>query len=305
MTLLWEATYFLRIWRHWLWENGHSETDHFITANAYTCIELNSHMLIGIIYNIIHGKLPKEALRIWTAGSQGCEQIFRLLRSMTPVFSTIINFTLKGILERIHKLNYLSSIESCDEIIFPRVKKRLLQLNEESELTFQIPTLDDLEKCVSEAKDSTMALSKRCGMVLELYDDVYIAKDTMILIENAIECDHEDEGNANSSSSPDDDVEMFTQAEITTIKEDMTLIRLQRKSNEGLPTYAPSKEKGTVARKSYSKKTPFIQYKDAHIRKQPRCTSSKRTVKYQTIVSYGYVLNNHHTSSLVSTNKVR
>ena len=53
-------------------------------------------------------------LRVWNTGSQGCEETFRLLRSMTPTFSTVVNFSVKGILERIHKLNFLSSME-CTE----------------------------------------------------------------------------------------------------------------------------------------------------------------------------------------------
>ena len=85
--------------------------------------------MLSILYNVINGKFPKVVLRVWLTGSQGCEQLFRLLRSMTPVFSTIINFSLKGVLERIHKLNYISSIECTEEIIFPRVQRRLLQLN--------------------------------------------------------------------------------------------------------------------------------------------------------------------------------
>ena len=98
VSLLWEATFFFRIWKYLLNENDYSVNDNFVTGNAYLCVELNSHALIGIIFNIINGQLPKEAMRVWTAGSQGCEQVFRLLRSMTPVFSTIINFTLNGIL---------------------------------------------------------------------------------------------------------------------------------------------------------------------------------------------------------------
>ena len=62
---------------------------------------------------------------MWFTGSQCCEELFCLLRSMTPVFSTIINFSMKGMMERIHRLAYISSIECSDEIVFTRVKRRL------------------------------------------------------------------------------------------------------------------------------------------------------------------------------------
>ena len=99
VSLMWKTIYFLRIWRMWLKENGYSESDHFITQNAYICTEINAHLLVNILYNVINDSLPKESLRMWTYGSQACEQSFRLLRSMTSTFSTIINFSMKGIYE--------------------------------------------------------------------------------------------------------------------------------------------------------------------------------------------------------------
>ena len=94
--LLWKTIFFLHIWRLWLQANSYSEQDHFITQNAYVCTELNGHLLINIVHNVIVGKFPKESLRVWTYGSQACEQTFRLLRSMTSTFSTIVNFSMKG-----------------------------------------------------------------------------------------------------------------------------------------------------------------------------------------------------------------
>ena len=34
LLLMWEATFFVRIWRCWLWEQGYCESEHFITTNA-------------------------------------------------------------------------------------------------------------------------------------------------------------------------------------------------------------------------------------------------------------------------------
>lgn len=93
--LLWKSIFFRRIWRVWLSNQGLSENDHFITSNAYLCIEINGHMLANLILNVVKGKFPPESLRVWKCGSQSCEQLFRLLRSMTPTFSTIVNFSLK------------------------------------------------------------------------------------------------------------------------------------------------------------------------------------------------------------------
>ena len=83
VSLLWEVVFFIRIWRCWLYDNGDSETDHFITTNAYTCIELNAHLLINMLFNVINGKFPKEILRVWLTGSQACEQLQFFRQSLT------------------------------------------------------------------------------------------------------------------------------------------------------------------------------------------------------------------------------
>ena len=72
---------------------------------------------------------------------------------MTPVFSTIVNFTLKGLLEKINKLQYVSSSECDSEIFFPRVKRRLLQIRDESAKTFLIPSMQDMVDNISQAKE--------------------------------------------------------------------------------------------------------------------------------------------------------
>ena len=81
---------------------------------------------------------------------------------MTPTFSSIINFTLKGVLHRLHKLSYLSSCEASDDIVFPRVQRKILQLNEETENTFKLPTLQDILDAIN--------VAKLCGISLTDYN---------------------------------------------------------------------------------------------------------------------------------------
>ena len=262
----------MRIKRCWLFENGYSESDHFITTNAYTCIEINAHLMLSILYNVINGKFPKDVLRVWLTGSQGREQPFRLLRSMTPVFSTIINFSLKGVLERIHKLNYISSIECTEEIIFPIVQRRLLQLNNETDETFLIPTLVEVKNEIRESKKRAILLSQKCRMELNSYDDDCLVKDTTHLVEDAIHHDQEDE---DTNIRDGDEEQPVAESDIAQIREDIAVIQLQKKSNTSLPTYIQSAEKGsihshsnsTVVDSRKSKKTPFVEYNGAYIRK--------------------------------------
>ena len=102
---IWRTVYFLRVWRIWLTENGYTESEHFVTQNT--------HMMTNTVVNV-KGRFSKDTLRFWLSGSQAREQTFRLLRSMTPTFSTSVNFSMKGILQRVHKLSYLSAAESAE-----------------------------------------------------------------------------------------------------------------------------------------------------------------------------------------------
>ena len=67
---------------------------------------------------------------------------------MTPTFSTVVNFSMKGVLERAHKLNFLASVKASEDIIFPFAQRRLLQLKNETEETLKVPSLDEITKCV-------------------------------------------------------------------------------------------------------------------------------------------------------------
>ena len=267
---IWRVVFFFRIWRRWLKDNGCPEKDHFITTNAYVCAEINAHLMLQIISGVIRGKLPVDALRVWITGSQGCEALFRLARSMTSTFSTIVNFSMKGILERMHKLNFLSTMECSDDIAFPRVKKRLLQCKEESEETFELFPLHQIDTLINQAKDEAITMASKCGMLLDSFEDSYLLSGIIQILERAVDEDGEDE----EYNDPADCSEAEAAPEATPIfiQEDLTNIRLTKESGNGLPMYTvAAASKGTVRSKTYSlqkrNKTPFILYSDRYIRK--------------------------------------
>ena len=100
---IWFATFMLRYWRQWILLHPTFTLQHnFITTNAYVCIEVNAHSLLSIVIRMRNGDL--RSITPWDIGSQSCEHFFRSLRSMTRTFSTIINFSLLGILQHIHRL---------------------------------------------------------------------------------------------------------------------------------------------------------------------------------------------------------
>uniref|UniRef100_A0A7M5X9S7 Uncharacterized protein n=2 Tax=Clytia hemisphaerica TaxID=252671 RepID=A0A7M5X9S7_9CNID len=265
--LIWQTIFFLRIWRLWLKANTYNEQDHFITQNAYVCTELNGHLLINLVHNVITGKFPKEALRVWTCGSQSCEQTFRLLRSMTSTFSTIVNFSMKGILERMHKLHYLSTVEASEEIIFPRVKRRLLQTREETEVTLQIPTVAEIDDSIFRARYEALTRARECGITLQKYGDEHLLfPSNEALIQSAVDNDHEGEDIEIAPTAQQDGI---TTEEAITINEDILNINLVKKRSTGVPVYAEQSDKSG---RNYSLmnslgKSQFIRYNGAFIRK--------------------------------------
>ena len=232
--LLWNTVFFCRIWRSWLSANKYDLKEHFITVNAYTYIELNAHMLLNLLVNVIHGFFPPAVLRVWLTGSQGCEQMFRLLRSMTPTFSTIINFALRAMLERIHKINFLSSMESSNEIQFPRAKRRLLHLNEETDATSTLPSLEDITLTVKKAKEKAISDCNSCNMILKNYDDSHILHDKLIIIQNSMtsdsEIDFEDQDELVTESM------MESHEQSIGLREDMTRLNVVKSDKTSLPT---------------------------------------------------------------------
>ena len=69
------------------------------------CVEINAHSLLATIFILPDEmKANSKCFLPWMLGSQSCERVFRSLRSMTGTFSTVVNFSLVGMLQRLHKL---------------------------------------------------------------------------------------------------------------------------------------------------------------------------------------------------------
>ena len=233
--LKWKTIFILRIWRTWLEENGYHENEHFITPNAYTCIEINGHLMVNIALKVASGMLPPESLRFWKTGSQSCEQMFRLLRSMTPTFSKIINFTLKGMLDRVHKITFMAAMEASGEIDFPRAKRRLLQLKEESDIMLQAPSATEVyTNCFMEAKNDAISECRQCSMEISSYDDNYLLKEKLRLTDIATFEDGEIEFDVTAIDTTDPEIDNETENEIRSI----TLV----KTPSSFPTYIASEK---------------------------------------------------------------
>jgi len=137
----WLAVFLCRIWQTWLHtvdktqilghDSKKTPNDLFITTPAHFSIELNAHSLLAICLLVKQQQLPESALSISKYHSQSCENTFRLTRSMSGPFSSIVNFTIDQFLKRAGKLAVLTDIETKSEsgqlecpLQFPKHHKR-------------------------------------------------------------------------------------------------------------------------------------------------------------------------------------
>ena len=125
---VWYVVFFLHFWNHWISSQKpqYCIRNNFITSNAYSCIELNAHALIMLIRMLRDNTIIQDGgLHVlpWLLGSQPCEKAFRAVRSMTSTFSTVINFSLLDLLNRLHRLYIQLQLEAQSEqtgIEYPR-----------------------------------------------------------------------------------------------------------------------------------------------------------------------------------------
>jgi hypothetical protein len=127
---IWYVVFFLRIWRKWLMSHSNFKlANNFITSNCYTCVELNAHALVNIICNFRDNPLlTNEMFLPYLFSSQPCEKIFRTTRSMTSTLSTVVNYSIKDIMQRLDRIKAINNIlhDLKDVFTFPReVKKRI------------------------------------------------------------------------------------------------------------------------------------------------------------------------------------
>ena len=126
----WLGVFFMRYWRQWVvLSSRYTLGNNFITLNAYMCIELNAHSLIIFILTL-RNCLPDSGFLPWLLGSQSCEKAFRAARSMSSIFSTVINFGMLGLLRRLHRLHVQFCLESQSEetgIMYPRIQEHKIK----------------------------------------------------------------------------------------------------------------------------------------------------------------------------------
>ena len=140
----------------------------FISLNSYISIEINAHAVI-ILLLILRARGKSECCYPWLFGSQPCERAFRAARSMTPTFSTMINFTVLGLIRRLHRLQIQVDLESMSDttgIIYPCkvVHDKKSGINKDSMYTCENITNKNIEEAVQFSLQKARSAMEELGM---------------------------------------------------------------------------------------------------------------------------------------------
>lgn len=107
---IWFCTFILRIWKAFIKKHRTYTVDkNFISLPCYKCVEINAHSLIYLLICLLDQDLD-ELFVPEMIGSQQCESIFRQLRSFTSTYSTVTNFSVLEMIQRISKVKLQNDI---------------------------------------------------------------------------------------------------------------------------------------------------------------------------------------------------
>ena len=160
---IWYANFFLRYWRKWIMLlHSYTLKNNFITHNCYMCVELNAHAII--VYALTIRDFFKGDARNflpWMLGSQTCERMFRAVRSMSSIYSTVLNFSMLGLLRRLYRLDIQLTLQAelQETVKFPSVLRH--RSKEGKNKMFWSPLSEIKDSEISEAVDRAKAKAKQ------------------------------------------------------------------------------------------------------------------------------------------------
>lgn len=159
--------YFFRAWKEWIKQSGkYNLEQHFVSSNAFTCMEINAYALIHLIIKFRDEKTP-ELFMPTLFTSQMCESAFRQMRSMTTINWTRINFSpleLFHIVGRIELINDIVNYESDgQDLVFPRIQK-----HSKNNPSFSMPTDDEIRNILFDAQKRALINASKLEMHIEL-----------------------------------------------------------------------------------------------------------------------------------------
>ena len=192
------------------------------------CVELNAHALITYVLTTrdhFHGDFDK--FLPWMLGSQTCERTFRIVRSMSSVFSTVLNFSILGFLRRLHRINiqHTLQVNSQGLIRFPSMEKHCSKdgKNKPSKSSSTNISDGDIAEAVQRAKTKARATVEMLGMdkllqVHSVWDNDNTTEDLLAGVK--LQDDYNDDENE------DDDTDNIDHDTVRMIKQKAAVIQM-------------------------------------------------------------------------------
>lgn len=168
---IWYCIFFLRIWRRWIKDHEiYALQENSITLNAYTCIELNGHMLVKLTKLFQNEEfLRRSNFCPWLLNSQPCESLFRYARSLTTTQATVVNFSMKQFISRIDRIQYINTIihDLKDSFIFPREIKKLKK-NSNFISPSESPSDLNIDELIQKSRENAFTDATNLGMFVDI-----------------------------------------------------------------------------------------------------------------------------------------
>ena len=211
---VWYAVFFLRYWCEWiLLHPSYTLKQNFVTSNAYMCVELCAHALITYLItmrdhfpSVHHGCFAP-----WLLGSQTCEKTFRAVRSMSTMFSTVINFGMLGLLRRLHHLHVQFTLQSETGagIIFPNILKHQVKEGKNLKMNYCLTELTNTKilAAVAKTESDVKRAMEKLGMdkLLRKYNAWDSLKEITCVKSGDSDSDDDDDNDENDDDHPNED----------------------------------------------------------------------------------------------------
>lgn len=96
--------------------------------------------------------------------SQPCEGMFRLIRSSSTTFSTVVNCSVKDMVSRVNKIQLQSDIAlNCTDFEFPRIKTYSMDTMKNS-VIHPLPSKDDICRTIEECEKLAIQFAIKIGL---------------------------------------------------------------------------------------------------------------------------------------------
>lgn len=154
----------MRAWRNWTTQQSTSQRQ-CITPNAYCCLELNAHGLVLAARRCRDRRRPEQFL-VKRFGSQAVEDTFRTLRSMTSMWHTQTNVSLKELGDRMRRVQMIHIVKYRNKGTF-RFPKRGPCSGTET-CTSNLPSDEMIRAAIEGARISAAGVLERLGIPQDL-----------------------------------------------------------------------------------------------------------------------------------------